>query len=132
MRIVCIHGHPDDAEILAGGTVALLPESGHSITIVSMTPGDCGSTVHGAEEIAAIRRKEAAQSASLIGAGYVCAEFRDMAIFNTDDARRRVTELIRKARPDIVPPAPPGHSPSDHEPTTLLATPPPCSASPPH
>src|SRR5260370_343463 len=120
MRIVCIHGHPDDAEILAGGTVALLPESGHSITIVSMTPGDCGSTVHGAEEIAAIRRKEAAQSASLIGAGYVCAEFRDMAIFNTDDARRRVTELIRKARPDIVLTAAPVDYHCDHEATSVL------------
>src|SRR5260370_39332728 len=114
MRIVCIHGHPDDAEILAGGTVALLPESGHSITIVSMTPGDCGSTVHGAEGIAAVRRKEAAQSASLIGAGYVCAEFRDMAIFNTNDARQRVTELIPQARPDIVLPAPPAGYTCDH------------------
>ncbi len=120
MRIVCIHAHPDDAEILAGGTLALLAESGHSITIVSMTPGDCGSTVHGAEEIAAIRRKEAAQSASLIGAGYVCAEFRDMAIFNTDDARRRVTELIRKARPDIVLTAAPVDYHCDHEATSVL------------
>ena len=58
MRIVCIHAHPDDAEILAGGTLALLSQSGQSITIVSMTPGDCGSAVHGREEIAAIRREK--------------------------------------------------------------------------
>ena len=120
MHIVCIHAHPDDAEILAGGTLALLAESGHSVTIVSMTPGDCGSTAHSAEEIAAIRRKEAAQSASLIGAGYVCAEFRDMAIFNTDDARRRVTEVIRKARPDIVLTAAPVDYHCDHEATSVL------------
>ena len=120
MHIVCVHAHPDDAEILVGGTLALLAESGHSITIVSMTPGDCGSTAHGAEEIAAIRRKEAAQSASLIGAAYVCAEFRDMAIFNTDDARRRVTELIRKTRSDIVLTAAPVDYHCDHEATSVL------------
>src|SRR5260370_2361244 len=120
MRIVCIHAQPDDAEILAGGTLALLAESGHSITIVSMTPGDCGSTVHGAEEIAAIPRQEAAQSARLIGAGYVCAEFRDMAIFNNDDARRRVTELIRKERPQIILPAAPVDSHFDHSATSVL------------
>jgi LmbE family N-acetylglucosaminyl deacetylase len=120
MHIACIHAHPDDAEILAGGTLALLAQAGHRITIVSMTPGDCGSTAHGPEEIAAIRRKEAAQSASLIGAEYLCAEFRDMAIFNTDDARRRVTELLRKARPDIVLSAAPVDYHCDHEATSIL------------
>src|SRR5690349_24871900 len=102
MRIVCIHAHPDDAEILAGGTLALLSEAGHSISIVSMTPGDGGSSLHTAEEIAAIRRKEAAEAARLIGAEYRCAEFRDMAIFNTDDSRRRVTELVRSTHPDKI------------------------------
>ena len=121
MHIVCIHAHPDDAEILAGGTLALLAQSGHAVTIVSMTPGDCGSTEHGAEQIAAIRRREAAQSASLVGAEYVCAEFRDMAIFNTDESRRRVTELIRKIRPDIVLTAAPADYHCDHEATHILA-----------
>jgi LmbE family N-acetylglucosaminyl deacetylase len=68
MRIVCIHAHPDDADLLAGGMLALLSEAGHSITIVSMTPGDCGSACHAPEQAAAIRRKEAAKSATLIGA----------------------------------------------------------------
>src|ERR1700688_2177595 len=72
MRIVCIHAHPDDAEILAGGTLALLSELGHSITIISMTPGDCGSARHNAEQAAAIRREEAAEAARLIGADYHC------------------------------------------------------------
>ena len=122
MRIACIHAHPDDAEILAGGTLALLSQAGHSITIVSMTPGDCGSTMHGPEEIANIRRREAAAAASLIGANYVCAEFRDMAIFNEDGARRRVTELIRGLRPEIVLTASPADYHCDHEATSVLVT----------
>jgi LmbE family N-acetylglucosaminyl deacetylase len=119
-RILCVHAHPDDAEILAGGTLALLSEAGHGITIVTMTPGDCGSAEIPAEEIAQIRRKEAANAASLIGAEYRCAEFRDMAIFNTDEPRRRVTELIRRARPDLVLTAAPVDYHCDHEATSVL------------
>ena len=120
MRIVCIHAHPDDAEILAGGTLALLAESGHSITIVSMTPGDCGSASTPAGQIAAIRRQEAAQAAKLIGAEYRCAEFRDLAIFNTDDSRRRVTEIVRSTQPGLVITAAPVDYHCDHEATSIL------------
>jgi LmbE family N-acetylglucosaminyl deacetylase len=116
----CIHAHPDDAEILAGGTLALLSELGHSVTIVSMTPGDCGSAEHSAEEIAQIRRREASESATLIGAEYRCAEFRDMAIFNTDEARRKVTELLRRVAPDLVLAAAPVDYHCDHEATSVL------------
>jgi LmbE family N-acetylglucosaminyl deacetylase len=120
MRIVSIHAHPDDAELLAGGTLALLSETGHSITIVSMTPGDCGSARHALDQIAAIRRKEAATAAKLIGAEYRCAEFRDLAIFNIDESRRRVTELVRNTHPDIVLTAAPVDYHCDHEATSSL------------
>ena len=120
MHIVCIHAHPDDAEILAAGTLAILAENGHAITIVSMTAGDCGSATHNAKEISAIRQREAAAAAKLIGAEYVCARFQDLAIFNDDPSRRRVTELIRKTRPDIVLTASPADYHCDHEATSIL------------
>jgi LmbE family N-acetylglucosaminyl deacetylase len=56
----------------------------------------------------------------LIGAAYQCAEFRDMAIFNSDDARRRVTELVRASRPDIVLTAAPVDYHCDHEAASIL------------
>ncbi len=102
MRILAIHAHPDDVEILAGGTLVLLAARGHQITIATMTPGDCGTIEYPPEEISAIRRAEAARSAALIGAEYVCAESRDLAVFNDDPTRRTVTEIIRRARPDLV------------------------------
>lgn len=119
-RIVSIHAHPDDAEILAGGTLAHLAARGHQITIVTMTPGDCGSNEYGADEIAAMRRKEAAAAAALIGASYVCAEFRDLAIFNDDPSRRRVTNLIRSLCPDLILTSAPSDYHCDHEATSLL------------
>lgn len=119
-RILAIHAHPDDLEILAGGTLAMLAAQGHSIRIVTMTPGDCGSREFSPDETAAVRRREASEAAALINAEYSCAEFRDLAVFNDDDARRRVTEILREAQPEIVITAPPLDYHCDHESTSLL------------
>ena len=114
-RILAIHAHPDDIEILAGGTLVLLARAGHQITIATMTPGDCGTAEYTADEIAAIRRAEAAASAARIGAAYQCVEFRDLAVFNDDPSRRRVAELLRQVDPEIVLSASPIDYMCDHE-----------------
>ena len=118
--ILAIHAHPDDVEILAAGTLAQLSAAGHRVAIVSMTPGDCGARDRAPEEIAAIRRREAAAAARRIGAEYRCAEFRDLAIFNDDASRRRVAELLRAVRPDVVVTASPVDYMCDHEATSAL------------
>jgi LmbE family N-acetylglucosaminyl deacetylase len=120
MRIVSIHAHPDDAEILAGGTLALLSHREHQIVIVSLSAGDCGSDTHGPEEIASIRKAEAAAAAAVIGATYRWGGFRDLAIFNDDLSRRKVTGLLRELRPDIVLTAAPSDYLCDHEATSQL------------
>jgi N-acetylglucosamine malate deacetylase 1 len=120
MRILCIHAHPDDAEILAGGTLALLARAGNQITIVTMTAGDCGSDQLGPEELSITRKAEAAAAAALIGAEYSCAEFRDLAIFNDDSSRRKVTQLLRQVRPRVVLTASPQDYLCDHETTSEL------------
>jgi N-acetylglucosamine malate deacetylase 1 len=118
--ILSIHAHPDDAEILAGGTLALLAEAGHAITIATMTPGDCGSRELGPEEIAAARRQEAANAAALIGARYLCLEMRDLAVFPDDASRRRVVEVLRQVRPHVVLTASPVDYLCDHEAASAL------------
>jgi LmbE family N-acetylglucosaminyl deacetylase len=78
--ILAIHAHPDDVEILAGGTLALLSARGHRIAIATMTAGECGSHELGPEEISAVRRREVANAAALIGAHYLCIEMRDLVV----------------------------------------------------
>lgn len=120
IRVLAIHAHPDDVEFQCAGTLALLREGGSEVTIATMTPGDCGSAEHDCATIAEIRRGEARASAALIGAGYLCLEFRDLAIFNDDDSRRRVVEALRRTRPDLVLTAPPVDYHCDHEMTSRL------------
>lgn len=120
MRIISIHAHPDDAEILAGGTLALLAELGHEIVVVSLSAGDCGSTFHDPDATATVRKMEAAESAALIGAQYRWGGFRDLSIFSDDRSRRAVTGLLRDLRPQIVLTAAPSDYLSDHEATSQL------------
>jgi len=120
VRVLAIHAHPDDVEFQCAGTLALLREAGCEVTIATMTPGDCGSAEHDCETIAEIRRGEARAAAALIGAEALCLEFRDLAIFNDDDSRRRVTEALRRTRPDLILTAPPIDYLCDHEITSLL------------
>lgn len=119
-RVLALHAHPDDLEFQCAGTLALLRRAGCHVTMATMTPGDCGSAEHDADAIAAIRRAEAKAAADLIGADYLCLEFRDLAVFNDDDSRRRVTECLRRTRPDVVLTAPPVDYLCDHEVTSLL------------
>ena len=119
-RILAIHAHPDDIEFQCAGTLALLKDKGCAIVMATMTAGDLGTAEYTSEEIARIRRDEARKSAELLGAEYMCLEFGDLAIQVDNDGRRRVTECIRKARPDIVLTAPPTDYHCDHEATSRL------------
>ncbi len=120
VRILALHSHPDDIEFQCAGTLALLAEAGCHVTLATMTPGDCGSIDRDAETIADVRRLEAKEAAGLIDADYVCLEFRDLAIFEDDESRRRVVEALRRARPDLVITAPPVDYLCDHEITSRL------------
>ncbi|MGD0142011.1 MAG: PIG-L family deacetylase [Rhizomicrobium sp.] len=119
-HILAIHAHPDDIETLAAGTLVLLGSLGHRLTIATVTAGDCGSVEHDRQETARIRKNEARNVAAIIGAAYWCAELDDLAVFNDDPSRRRVTELIRSVRPDIVITAAPADYHPDHEATSVL------------
>ena len=118
--ILAVQAHPDDVETLAAGTLAIAATGGTRIVIVTMTAGECGTVAGNPEETAAIRQAEAGRAAALIGAAYRCAGLPDLGVFNDNSARRRTTEIIRWAQPDIVITAAPEDYHPDHEATSVL------------
>jgi LmbE family N-acetylglucosaminyl deacetylase len=119
--ILAVHAHPDDIETLGAGTLALLASLGHRIRIVTATAGDCGSTEHDNAETGRIRTAEAGAAAAMIGAEYACAGFGDLAVFNDDASRRRMTEMVRWSGAEIVITASPVDYHPDHEAVSILA-----------
>jgi N-acetylglucosamine malate deacetylase 1 len=119
-RILAIHAHPDDIEFQCAGTLILLKQAGCPLTVATMTAGDLGSAELTQEEIAKVRRQEAKSAAVILGADCLCLEFGDLAIDVDDKSRRRVTEAIRRARPDVIITAPPVDYHTDHEVTSRL------------
>ena len=118
--ILAIHAHPDDVEHLCAGALALLGAAGHTLRIVTATAGECGSSGPDLAETGATRRAEAAKAAGMIGAEYRCAGLPDLGVFNDDPCRRRITEMVRWAAPDVVITASPVDYHPDHEAVSLL------------
>lgn len=118
--ILAVHAHPDDIEILVGGTLARLASGGHAIKVVTATAGEGGSAEYDALATGRIRQAEAAAAAALIGAEYRCLGFPDLGVFNDDPSRRAVTELVRWAAPDVVITASPADYHPDHEAISVL------------
>ena len=118
--ILAIHAHPDDIETLAAGTLAVLAGQSVRLVIATVTAGECGSVDNDPVETSRVRRGEAAAAAAMVGAQYRCVGLGDLAVFNDDDSRRAVTEMIRAVRPDLVITSAPSDYHPDHEATSLL------------
>jgi len=119
--VLAFMAHPDDVEFLCAGTLTRLKrEAGCRISIATATSGDCGSMEHRTEEIARIRHREAVTSAALLEADYYCAGCMDLQIFYDRPTFMRFTEILRKARADVVITASPVDYMLDHEMTSLI------------
>ncbi len=120
-KLLVAMAHPDDAEILTGGTLFLLKRAGWELGVLTMTSGDCGSATHTKEEISRIRGDEAREAARFLGAWYGCAGLMDIEIFANAENTRRVVELMRVFDPDVVITHSPVDYMLDHEETAKLA-----------
>ena len=115
MRVLAVGAHPDDLEILCGGTLARFVEEGHDVVMCHATRGDRGSFVHSSEEIARLRGAEARRAAALCGAEYATLGFSDGEINAADRAQQHaVVDLVRDARPDLILTHSPGDYMGDH------------------
>lgn len=119
--VLALSAHPDDAEFMCAGTMALLHQMGWEVHIGTMTPGDCGSAEYNREEISRIRRAEAAKSASILDGTYHCLECDDVFIMYDRETLLKAIKLMREVVPAIVFAPSPSDYMIDHETTSRIA-----------
>ena len=110
MRVLAVGAHPDDIEFLCAGTLAKFKEKKVDIFMSYLCNGDKGHFEIPSPELAKIRKKEAENSAKILGAEVKGGMFPDLDIYPDDKARGKVVDLIRVARPDLII----THSPKDY------------------
>ncbi len=119
MRVLAIVAHPDDIEMSCAGTLAKYAQAGHDVVMCNLCDGALGGNMPKAE-LAAIRAREGAAAAAVIGATYVPAVFEDLDIYPDKAARQKVADIIREARPDFIITHPPVDYAPDHTITSEL------------
>jgi len=103
--VLAVFGHPDDAEISAGGTLARWAREGRPVHLLVLTNGDRGSEdpAQDRAELARVRRKETEAAAELLGlAGTHVLDVHDGELENSVAVRAEIVRTVRRIRPAIV------------------------------
>jgi bacillithiol biosynthesis deacetylase BshB1 len=96
--IVGICAHPDDAELVMGGTVALEARKGRRVALLDLTRGESGS--RGTPQQ---REKEAAEAARILGVAHrESLGLPDGALSPTSEQKDKVVEALRRLQPRVV------------------------------
>lgn len=96
--VLAIGAHPDDVDMIAGGTIAKLVSRGKSVVIMDLTRGEMGT--RGSPES---RQEEARCAARLLGVEErVILDLGDGRLEDSMESRVQVIEKIREFRPKVV------------------------------
>ncbi|RMG35003.1 MAG: PIG-L family deacetylase [Planctomycetota bacterium] len=103
-RILAVVAHPDDAELLCGGTLARAAAEGAAVGWVVCCRGDKGVPRNGGSEkpLAEVRRKESEAAAAVIGAEVFFLGAPDGELQDTLERRRALTDIFRRFQPTLV------------------------------
>jgi bacillithiol biosynthesis deacetylase BshB1 len=97
-HLLGIFAHPDDAELVCGGTLLKAAAAGYTTGLVDLTRGEMGT--RGTPEI---RAQEAQASAQLLGLSHREALALPDGLFENKPAHQRpIIQAIRRFQPDIV------------------------------
>ena len=116
-----VAAHPDDVEFMMAGTLLLLQRAGYEIHLMTLGNGSCGSVQQDAASIAAIRRQECIDAASLVGTIYHESLCPDLEILYSLDLLRPLAATMREVAPDVLLTHPPQDYMEDHMNTCRLA-----------
>jgi LmbE family N-acetylglucosaminyl deacetylase len=104
-RALIVTAHPDDAEIIAGGTIAKMCDLGWDVTICVATSGDKGTRDPSLrpQELAAMREEEQRAAAAVLGINRcIFLGYGDGFLVEGPELRGQIVRLIRTLQPDVV------------------------------
>lgn len=112
LDVLAIAPHPDDAELICGGTLAVAVQQGHRVGILDLTQGEMGS-----KGTPALRAREAEDASAILGIHLrETLRLPDSGLTNTPATRALLARELRRLKPTMViapAPAPFGRHP-DH------------------
>ncbi len=98
LDVLAIGAHPDDCEMLVGGTLCVLKKLGYTVGICDLTSGESGT--YGSGEI---RRRELQNASEILRLdARITLDMPDGNIRNTDENRVKLIEVIRQYTPELV------------------------------
>ena len=120
LNIIVIGAHPDDCDVVAGGTAILYSKLGHRVKFVSMTNGDAGHQSMGGGVLAKRRMLEAQEAGKRFGVEYFVMDNHDGELMPTLENRLKIIREIRNWKADIVITHPLDDYHPDHRYTSIL------------
>ncbi|MBN2370513.1 MAG: bacillithiol biosynthesis deacetylase BshB1 [Vicinamibacteria bacterium] len=96
--VAAICAHPDDADLIMGGTLARQTRLDRRVALVDLTRGESGS--RGTPET---RAAEAQEAARILGVAHrECLDLPDACLESSTEQKNPVVEAIRRLRPRVV------------------------------
>jgi len=98
LDVVAVAPHPDDLEIICGGTLAKLVKQGYKVGIIDLTSGE--PTPRGSEEI---RQRESEAARQALGVQVrINLRLPNRVLMDSPEARFRLGTELRRFRPRVV------------------------------
>jgi LmbE family N-acetylglucosaminyl deacetylase len=120
--VLAVGAHPDDLEELGGGTLAALAAAGATVHMATTTGGEGGAFDCDGASIRAVRLAEAAEAAAICGASFTHLGMPDQGAVDDIEARRAMTNLVRRLGVDLLITHGAGDYHPDHRRTHQLVT----------
>ncbi len=120
MKILMIGAHQDDSEFRAGGLARKYVEMGYEVRFLSLTNGGAGHQSMSFAETVAVRAKESAKVAEILGIRYDVWDVDDGTLMPTLENRHRLIRYIREFAPDLIFTHRPNDYHADHRATGQL------------
>lgn len=103
--VLAVYAHPDDPDVAAGGTLAAWARAGADVEVCIAAEGDKGSLDPDEDlgDLVARRRREVAAAGAVLGVrAHHWLGYPDGAMEADQGLRRRLVEVIRRTRPEVV------------------------------